>query len=351
MLRRRITVVLAELMAMLSLTSAFGVEAGRESPEFREVYDVIRAHLAGANDAELNRAAVEGLVAALAPKVSLLSRPGATNGASAVLVSKPALFDGAIAYVRVEEVAEGLAPALRKACMELAASNEIKGLVLDLRYARGSDYAAAVAAVDLFLKKERPLLNWGQGVVQSTAKTDSLPMVVAALVNHQTSGAPEALAAMVREAGAGLVLGTPTAGAALKSQEFRLNNGDRLCIATAPVQLGDGSPLSGGLKPDILVEVNPEDERTYFGDAYKVIGRGGSSWAASAGASGLTNGPRRVRFNEAELVRERRESLNQEGETTPAHKTEPEKPLVQDPVLARALDLLKGLAVVRQARS
>jgi hypothetical protein len=31
-------------------------------------------------------------------------------------------------------------------------------------------------------------------------------------------------------------------------------------------------------------------------------------------------------------------------------ETKPETPIVSDPVLARALDLLKGLAIVRQSR-
>jgi hypothetical protein len=49
-------------------------------------------------------------------------------------------------------------------------------------------------------------------------------------------------------------------------------------------------------------------------------------------------------------VRERREGLS-EGDLTGAKERESDKPMVYDPALARALDLLKGLAVVRQSRS
>ncbi len=59
---------------------------------------------------------------------------------------------------------------------------------------------------------------------------------------------------------------------------------------------------------------------------------------------------RRARYNEAELVRERREGVS-ESDLTALRVREPEKPLVQDPALARALDLLRGLALVRQSRS
>jgi hypothetical protein len=59
-----------------------------------------------------------------------------------------------------------------------------------------------------------------------------------------------------------------------------------------------------------------------------------------------------MRFNEAELVREHREGRDRDtGETPRARAPEPERPVVSDPALARALDLLRGLAVVRQSKS
>jgi hypothetical protein len=67
--------------------------------------------------------------------------------------------------------------------------------------------------------------------------------------------------------------------------------------------------------------------------------------------AGTTNrNVRRPRFNEAELVRERREGATLDADDT-EREAEPEKPVVHDPVLARALDLLKGLAVVRRSTS
>ena len=129
-------------------------------------------------------------------------------------------------------------------------------MILDLRYAAGDDYASAAATAELFVKKDQPLLNWGNGMVRSKEKSDAISLPVAVLVNRQTAGAAEALAAVLRETGAGLILGSRTAGQAMIAQEFPLKNGERLRIATAPIQLGDGSALSAqGLKPDIAVEV------------------------------------------------------------------------------------------------
>ena len=116
--------------------------------------------------------------------------------------------------------------------------------------------------------------------------------------------------------------------------------------------------LSGqGLQPDISVQVSAPDERAYFADALKAVPRtsvaGGAALSLTNPAIAAARNGRHVRFNEAELVRERKEGVNPDldAEPGPAWESEPEKPGVADPALARALDVLKGLAVVRRARS
>ncbi len=326
-----------------------------EAPDFKEVYDLVRAHLAGVTDAQLNRAAVNALVAGLAPRVLLVTNAAAASAAAASpLVRKSNVFEGDILYLRVGRVGEGLANAIGTACRKPGTTNKLDGLVLDLRYAGGDDYAAAAAATDLFVKKSQPLLNWGDGMVRSKDKSDALTFPVAVLVNRQTAAAAEALAAAMRETGAALILGGRTAGQAMVAQEYPLKNGDRLRIATAPVQLGDGSALSEqGLKPDIVVQVSPAEERAYYADAFRATAQtnllAGIGGALTGPGTGTNRAIRRPRFNEAELVRERREGIS-EADLTAMAAAEPERPQVQDPALARALDLLRGLAVVRQWR-
>jgi hypothetical protein len=112
---------------------------------------------------------------------------------------------------------------------------------------------------------------------------------------------------------------------------------------------------SKGLEPDIAVKVRPEDEKAWFTDAFQPIPPAGAVGTANLVATNVAAGThrpgRRIRLNEAELVRERREGLNPDADPLPARAAEPDKPMLRDPVLARAVDLLKGLAVVRQARS
>jgi peptidase S41-like protein len=342
-------------IAFCPVMSISAAEAQQHSaPDFQEVFDLIRAHLPGESEADLNRTAVDALISTLAPKVSLVGASTQTpEVAAGPLIKKTSLFD-AIAYIRIGSVADGLAKDVRDACDRLS-TNKLSGVVLDLRYADGEDYAAAADTADLFMAKERPLLNWGKGMVSSKEKTGAITFPVAVLVNGETARAAEALAAVLREAGSGLVLGGKTSGQAMIAQEYPLKNGDRLRIATASIQVGETSLLSAqGLKPDITVEVSPQAEKAYYADAFKE--RSGTN---SPGGEGLsspnqlngTNRPRRLRFNEAELVRERREGFSPDADGSKPRRESDEQPVVTDPALARALDLLKGLALVRQSRS
>src|SRR4051812_35314972 len=99
---------------LFSAMFAFGVSAATNStPNFKEVYDAVRAHMPGSDDAELNRAAVNGFLKELGPKASLADGPEdhpATVAGS--LVSKTHVFDDELAYIRMARVADGLAAEL-----------------------------------------------------------------------------------------------------------------------------------------------------------------------------------------------------------------------------------------------
>jgi carboxyl-terminal processing protease len=317
-------------------------------PNFQEVYQAISTNLGIITSNELDRAAVEGLIDQLAPRVTLASQTNATGRAP---LAQTRLFDQGFAYFRVASVNSKLPEAFRAAYQSIAVTNgsKIKGLVLDLRFARGTDYNAAAKMADCFLNSDEPLLDWRQGSARATKKTDAILLPVAILINSQTTGAAAALAAVLREAGVGLVLGSSTVGGANVFKEIPLSNGDTLRVAVGDVTVGDGKSLSGGVKPDIEIDSNLQDDKVYLQDPYKDLHPG-----QIAQENVTTNPPaaRRPRFNEAELEREHKagEDTQDETDDTPAAPAEPAAPIVNDPVLARALDLLKGLAVVQPSR-
>lgn len=204
-------------------------------------------------------------------------------------LAKAAILENDTLYLRIGEVGKNLPAEIQSAQNSLAATNKIAGTILDLRFAGGDDLAAAKAAANLFAAKKLPL---------------------AILVNAETRGAAAALAADLREARDGLVFGGTTAG----------------------------------LKPDIAVTVKTEDEKKFLENPYAALAQGETN------ASATTNNfaPFIDHTSEADLVREKIKDGDEDEDSAPPRPAEPQKPFIHDPVLARAVDLIKALAVVRQ---
>ena len=121
-------------------------------------------------------------------------------------------------------------------------------------------------------------------------------------------------------------------------------------VAAVLATLGSTALSAQGVKPDIEVKVSLDDERLYLRDPYGSVAKPAVRSAALANAPPGTNATsRRLHITEADLVRERREGRSLE-DFTPARDREPLKPQINDPTLARAVDLLKGLAVVRRSQ-
>lgn len=339
------------IVLLLAVTAVFTSHAAtvdeHADSELQEILSILKANISGVSEAELNEAAISGLVDRLSPKVRLIPAGGVADVGDALLAQSTAFENGTL-YLRVGRVSTGLASVLQQSIGAISATNQLKGLVIDLRYAGGDDYDSVSGIVSLFLRNSASLFDWGQGMVLGRPVTGAVNVPVVVLVNNATTRAAEVLAGTLRKSGSALVLGNATAGAARMMKQFTLKNGDRLHVATGLIRFGDGSTLAQtGMEPDIRVHVKPEDEILYFADPYLQITRGAEVGTASTSlVTGTNQVSRRPRFGEAELVRERRGILDSNVAVQPA-STEPEVPVVQDPVLARALDVLKGLAVVR----
>jgi len=174
----------------------------------------------------------------------------------------------------------------------LTTTNKIIGTVLDLRFANGDDFEAARAATKLFASMKSPL---------------------AILVNGETRGAAAKLATGLREERAGLIFGSATAD----------------------------------LKPDITVTVTAQDERALFKNPYEATAQS----VTNATAATNSFSPFIDHTSEADLVRSKIKDGEQDEDSPPAQPSEPQKPFIHDPVLARAVDLIKALAVVHPSRS
>jgi hypothetical protein len=201
---------------------------------------------------------------------------------------KSSILENNVTYLRIGKVGGNLAGEIQSAQNSLATTNIIAGTVLDLRFAGGDDSAAAKAAADLFAQKKLPL---------------------AILVNSGTHGAAATLATDLREANDGLIFGSSTE-----------------------------------IKPDVAVTVKSDDEKLYFENPYAAL----AQTETNSGTGTNSFSPFIDHTSEADLVREKIKDGDQDENSISTRPVEPPKPFIHDPVLARAVDLIKALAVVRQ---
>ncbi|HMO64993.1 MAG TPA: S41 family peptidase, partial [Verrucomicrobiota bacterium] len=197
---------------LLALTLAARAAEPPPWPPVAEVLEAVRTNLPAVDEQRLRAGAVQGLLASLAPDV-LPEAAAATNPP----VARLRVYDGAHGYLRVGTVDAALPAELAAARAALARTNSLRGLVLDLRFAGGTDFAAVPAAAALFTGTNRPALRLAGQTLEPAAEAAAPPpdLPVMLLVNRQTAGAAEALAAAVRAGAARtLALGAITAGQA-----------------------------------------------------------------------------------------------------------------------------------------
>jgi hypothetical protein len=194
------------------------------------------------------------------------------------------ILQNTVLRVRVNLLTEHFTEQLRAA----GPTNPVSGMVLDLRFADGS--AAPAGAADYFTRNKMPLVI---------------------LVNSQTRGSAATLAAQLRAAGAGIVIG------------------------------GANSP--GKIPPDVLVSVSAEDEKKFSENPFAPPATNRTALFSTTNLLAFVD-----HTSEAELVLKRiKDGEEDTGVTTP--RAEPAQPVIRDPALARAVDLLKALAALHPA--
>lgn len=171
-----------------------------------------------------------------------------------------------LAYLKLNGVHEGCAADISGQLVKWAGEH-IFGLVLDLRGANGTSLADAAAIAGLWAENGQPLFKLtdrkGKELEGFKAKHDvtALELTVIALVDGETRGAAEALAAALagtlRE---GMLVGQPTAGDPRVRDFLALPSGLQLYVATRKLVTGDGRSYDGreGVVPDIRVGAGEE---------------------------------------------------------------------------------------------
>lgn len=325
--------------------------AADEKPlKLDEVLSVIRSNMVDSSEAELSNSAALGLIRELGTKVQLVNSAVTNEAAAAEFpdpISKVTVYEKNFGYVRVKNVDERLADEFKRRITQLLSSNKVAGLIIDLRFAGGTNYQAAARVAETFANAGEPLVKLGDEQLTAKAPAAFARMPIAVLVNGETTAAAEALAGILREAAAALLIGGKTAGEARLYEVFTLSTGHKLRVGKVPVIVGRAKAIpSSGVVPDIEVKISPEEDGAFYQDPFRE-----RTWYAESGrtnefSSFIQSRPR----SEAELVRRHRNEDREMEEAPAVVRGSAEVTVITDPTLARALDFLKGISIWQPRR-
>ncbi len=281
------------LIAGLCLPSLAETDA---PPRLGEVMEILEREAPGIGREEIEEAALQGLLGSFGARLRLVS-PAEPPPPAEPLAR---CYQPSIGYISVPLIDASSSRLIGEAYRRLDDRHALRGLVLDLRRASGEDYGEVLRIAGLFVSEEIPLMDWGEGMRPAVPGERPIGVPLAALVDGGTREAGEALAAIVRSARIGILVGEDTAGEAVSWKRFPLETGHVLEVAGGSIRLAEGTELQAGrgVAPDIRA----------------VAGTG-------EGSSGEARAPQ-----------------EEAGEPLP--------PPQDDPLLARALELLKGIGIV-----
>ena len=212
------------------------------------------------SDAELD-AVFQGLNSGTA-KLHLLTPTGNRNVvlrrativlADADIIYRPIDKSGLLEIV-VHEMTDNAANIVNEA---LSKYNDVDGVILDLRSAKGTDARAATKMAGLFMGA-KPVMRVTQTAGEDMEFVPGGDAVtnanVVVLVSNTTSGTPEAVASAFYENGRGVLVGTPTAGNARIATHIDLSNGAALELLNKSIKSGSGQVLDGrGIFPIVCL--------------------------------------------------------------------------------------------------
>ena len=287
-------------------------------------------------DAEISRATIQGVIERLGPGASL--RPAPEAGVSEASPFKSEIIDATAGYLRVGSLNEENLAALDAALQDFAAK-KIGAVILDLRATpAGSEFAQAAEVCKRFCPKGKVLFTVKKPTVREeqilTSKEDpKFTRLLVTLVDADTAGAAEIIAAVLRTHAKAMVIGQRTRGEAVEYSEVPLPSGKLLRVAVAEAALPDSAPVfPGGVKPDIAVEVSQEATA------------GVLKQELEGGVAALVGETEREKMNEAALVARRNPELDA-AQAAQARKGERPKAPLRDVALQRALDFITTIAL------
>jgi hypothetical protein len=304
--------------------------------DLKALVDVLRQHYLAPEKIDalaISRATAQGLLERFAPGIMLPVAKEKEVAANSPFHSE--IIDQRAGYLRLGSLSEDRLGEL-DAALKTFTDRNVPAAILDLRATpRLTQFELAAKVAERFCPKGRVLFTVRRTAAQQelilTSKQDpSFKGVLVTLVDSDTAGAGEVIAAVLRTQAKALVIGQPTRGEAVEYEEVALPSGRKLQIAVAEVALPENVLVfPGGVQPDISVEVPP-------GDTERVL-----KAALEGGVTPLVVENERPRMNEAALVA----GTNPELDAARMNRGKKIEQPLRDVVLQRALDAITTISL------
>lgn len=302
-------------------------------------------------EAEMNKSAVQGIIAALGPGAELVSP---APQAAASTNQPPALRTDTVVpmmgYIWVKTIDAATIKQVDEALTKFD-KEKVDSVVIDLRFTKGGTFTDAAEFAGKFLLKDRLLFTvrsaQGTGSKSFVASQSSafIDWKLSVLVNNETDGAAEAVAAVLREQARALVVGGKTTGKAVLWSEEALPSGTKVRIATGKVVTAGGVELfPKGVIPDVPTDTTVDAERKLMFELS--VGKPLRQFVEAEQTE--------KRLNEAALVKMMGKGetgeLPEPAEDSPKKDekadSKPKKARPMDVSLQRAVDILKGIRIL-----
>lgn len=179
---------------------------------------------------------------------------------------------GNVGYIRISRFRENTPDQFREAMKELE-NQKVCGLVLDLRSNSGGDMGAAASVMDMLLPAGTVVASRdsaGEETVEFTSAAGETALPVSVVMDENTYGAAELVAANVRDYKKGLLVGQQTAGHGRKSQVVPLSDGSAVFFPIAEYLTLNGQVFDGaGIAPDITKVLSDEQSALFLSGSLK----------------------------------------------------------------------------------
>lgn len=260
---------------------------------------------------------------------------------------KSRLESGNVGYIRMSAFNSQTFPGLKKAFTDLTkeSGGKLVGYVLDLRNNPGGLLDQAIMVSDAFLDKGEIVSTRGRNpedmrrdIASPGDLANGLPVVV--LVNGGSASASEIVAGALQDHKRAIVMGTQSFGKGSVQTLLDVPGGGSIKLTTARYYTPSGTSIQAkGITPDIIVErAKVVEEKSKFGEIHEADLKGA-----------LSNGieQKKEDVEDPTLMPEKKDGTDTNAKTKDGKDDKSAE--TDDYQLLRAIDLLQGISLYRQA--